>query len=350
MEFSWETLAQHLNRDAQPIALCTIVDKRGSVPRGVGTRMLVSAAGPVAGTVGGGIGEHEVITAARQQLRNGRPATLEISLAGEQELDSPAICGGWFRTLIVPWIPETDGNMAAAIVDGLDRQQELVLVEAVGDDTHTSGQRWLCERHDHAADTGGMTAAPGFNSSSPPNLPLAVTGLQSIGSDEYFISHLLPPPTLIIFGGGHLAVPLATMASWCGFAVSVIDDREEFSQPARFPHARRVITAPLEKVGGLFKPSPATYHVLITREHRHDELLLRQLLGTSYAYLGMIGSRRRTAAVKKRLIDNGFPAGEVHGVHAPIGLAIGAQTPEEIAISIMAEIIQVRHHTENGGA
>jgi xanthine dehydrogenase accessory factor len=350
MEFSWEILAQHLNREARAAAVCTIIAKRGSVPRGVGTRMLVSAAGAIAGTIGGGIGEHEVIAAARRQLAENCATTMEISLAGEQDTDSHAICGGWFRTLIIPWTPERDGDLARRIADGLDRQQKLILVEAIGGGLHPSGQRWLCENHEHTTVENCQAAEDLTAGSGLPSLPLSVTGLQSIGNDEYFISHLLPPPALIIFGGGHLAVPLAEMAAWCGFAVTVIDDREEFSQPERFPRASRVITAPMEKVTGLFKPSPSTYHVLITREHRHDELLLRQLLGTSYAYLGMIGSRRRTATVKKRLIDNGFPVGEVHAIHAPIGLAIGAQTPEEIAVSIMAEIIQVRQHTENGGA
>ncbi len=148
---------------------------------------------------------------------------------------------------------------------------------------------------------------------------------------------------MVIFGGGHLALPLAEMANWCRFAVTVIDDRAEFSSPKRFPGADQVLTAPMESVGNLYKPGPSTYLVLITREHKHDYILLKQLLGTEYAYLGMIGSKRRTSQVKQRLIDEGFNTAEISKLYSPIGLSIGAQTPAEIAISIMAEIIEIRH-------
>jgi len=150
---------------------------------------------------------------------------------------------------------------------------------------------------------------------------------------------------MVIFGGGHLAIPLVEMASWCDFDITVIDDRQDFASPARFPRAGKVIAAPMENIRELSLSSPTTYFILITREHRYDDVLLRQLIGTPYAYLGMIGSRRRTMSVKKRLIADGFPAAEVQGLHAPIGMNIGAQTPEEIAISIMAEVIAVKNRS-----
>ncbi|MEA3332122.1 MAG: XdhC family protein, partial [Pseudomonadota bacterium] len=171
------------------------------------------------------------------------------------------------------------------------------------------------------------------------------TSVQQVDIDNqgFLLSEITLPPQMVIFGGGHLALPLAEMASWCRFSVTVVDDRPEFSDPQRFPAADTVTTAPMEEIHELYTPGPNTYLVLITREHKHDYILLKQLLGTEYAYLGMIGSRRRTSQVKQRLIDEGFNPDEIKQLYSPIGLTIGAQTPAEIAISIMAEIIETRH-------
>ncbi|HHD64353.1 MAG TPA: xanthine dehydrogenase, partial [Desulfobulbaceae bacterium] len=170
-------------------------------------------------------------------------------------------------------------------------------------------------------------------------------GILQLCGCKVLATPLIPPPRMVIFGAGHLAIPLVEMASWCGFEITVIDDRQEFACADRFPRAGKVLVAPMNNIKNLGLSSLTTYFILITREHRHDNLLLRQLLGTPYAYLGMIGSRRRTTKVKERLIDDGFQQTEVATIHAPIGLKIGAQTPEEIAISIMAEVIAVKNRS-----
>jgi len=323
------------------VAVCTIVEKHGSVPRGVGTRMLVLPDGEIHGTIGGGIGEHEIIQQARQAIADGGSRLLETSLAGEIELNSAAICGGRFLTLIGYWQGAADRTLAAAIDTALEAGRQPVLFEltAAG-----GGENW--GRIFFDPETGTLLTAG--DPPEPRRLVQEWTGSEATGylklaGCRVMATRLQPPPRMIIFGGGHLAVPLVEMAAWCGFAPTVIDDRPEFADPRRFPRASRVLAAPMDDVRELLAPGPTTYYVLITREHRHDDLLLRQLLGTSYAYLGMIGSRRRTAKVKERLVKDGYDAAEVAAVHAPIGLPIKAQTPEEIAISIMAEIIAVRN-------
>ncbi|MCK4379266.1 MAG: XdhC family protein, partial [Deltaproteobacteria bacterium] len=169
------------------------------------------------------------------------------------------------------------------------------------------------------------------------------TGILQLCDCKVLVAPLMPPPQMVIFGAGHLAIPLVEMATWCGFEITVVDDRQEFASPARFPRAGKVLVAPMENIKDFGLSSATTYFILITREHRHDDMLLRQLLGTPYAYLGMIGSRRRTTKVKERLINDSFSATEINALHAPIGLEINAQTPEEIAISIMAEVIAVKN-------
>ena len=167
-----------------------------------------------------------------------------------------------------------------------------------------------------------------------------------------FIEIQAPRPHVIIAGAGHIAVPLAAVAAICEFAVTVLDDRPQYATPQRFPGADRVIAGPfttelrrLRGAGGVFDAS--THLVLVTRGHQHDVECLLEVLDDPLAYIGMIGSRRRIRAVFELLAQQqGVGAEKLARIHAPIGIDIGAQTPAEIAVAIMAEIVKVRR----GGA
>ncbi len=151
-----------------------------------------------------------------------------------------------------------------------------------------------------------------------------------------------PPATLVIVGGGHIGKALATIGDLCGFSVVVVDDRPEYANQERFPEADRVICGDFAEVLGDLPIDANSYIVTVTRGHKHDEVSLRQVAGSAAAYVGMIGSKRRVGAVLQHLIDEGLDAEAVRRVHTPIGLDIGAETPEEIAVAIMAEVVQVR--------
>ena len=344
MEFSWKDLATALESE-NGVALCTIIERRGSVPREIGARMQVKKDGSIIGTVGGGIGEHEVIQAARESIEKSQSCLVDFSLAGEQGLDSAAICGGHFTVFISYWSQAEDYDLAAAVAATLKGSRAHYLLESLPQKESTKIRRGLFDHEGlKVAGTSEQAAIPKtLQIEEKPGATNATVQQISIDKQEYLLSEITLPPQMVIFGGGHLALPLAEMASWCRFAVTIIDDRPEFSSPQRFPTADQVVTAPMEEVFNLYAPGPNTYLVLITREHKHDYLLLKQLLGTEYAYLGMIGSKRRTSQVKQRLIDEGFNPDEIKRLYSPIGLSIGAQTPAEIAISIMAEIIEKRH-------
>ncbi|HDS16335.1 MAG TPA: XdhC/CoxI family protein [Proteobacteria bacterium] len=345
MEFCWKDLLQTLEKEGRA-ALCTIIERRGSVPREVGARMLVRPDGSISGTIGGGIGEHEVIKAALQNLHLGLSRELNFSLAGEQGLDSAAICGGNFTIFIACWEKNEDGDLAAGICVNLEQGKTPWLLETRPQGGPGKTLRALYnQEHRQAITTFGKSGVPPLHLNPPTidtNPEAAVRPVEIAGLD-CLLSHIIPAPQMIIFGGGHLARPLVEMAAWCRFAVTVIDDRPEFSNRERFPAADRVLTADMEDIRGFHQPGPQVYLILITREHKHDYILLKQLLGTEYAYLGMIGSRRRTSQVKQRLLDEGFSENEIKRLCSPIGLEIGAQTPAEIAISIMAEIILKKH-------
>ncbi len=152
----------------------------------------------------------------------------------------------------------------------------------------------------------------------------------------------LPPPELVILGGGHIALPLAGLGKMLGYRVVVVDDRPDFASPARFPEADRVVCCSFAGVAEKLSFGSRSSVVIVTRGHQHDLDCLRQVIGRPLAYLGMIGSRRRIRLVRRQLVEEGFPEQQLDAVHMPIGLDIGAQTPEEIAVSIAAELIMER--------
>lgn len=150
------------------------------------------------------------------------------------------------------------------------------------------------------------------------------------------------PATLLIIGGGHIGKALATVAHLCGFTVEIIDDRPEYANAERFPEADRITSGRFDEVLDGYAIDENTYVVCVTRGHKHDETSLRVVASSAAAYVGMIGSKRRVGAVLQHLIDDGLDPEAASRVHTPIGLDIGAETPEEIAVAIMAEIIQAR--------
>ncbi len=176
------------------------------------------------------------------------------------------------------------------------------------------------------------------------NNPKYDTGLVCGGTLEIFIEPVLPPALLYIFGAGHVAYHLCKVASIAGFEVTVIDDRSSYASRERFPEACEVISDDFEAVTARLNPPEGSYMVIVTRGHRDDMRVLRWAVDARARYLGMIGSRRKTITIYKELEKEGIPAEKFANVHAPVGLDIGAVTPEEIAVAIASELIAVRRH------
>ncbi|MGC2193251.1 MAG: XdhC/CoxI family protein [Terriglobales bacterium] len=172
------------------------------------------------------------------------------------------------------------------------------------------------------------------------------TGLVCGGTLDIFIEPLLPQALLYIFGAGHVSINVYKVAKSAGFDVTVVDDRAAYASQERFPEAREVIAEDFDRVMTRLSPSEAAYIVIVTRGHRDDMRVLRWAVQTKARYVGMIGSKRKTIAIFRELQKEGLPAHLFDRVHAPIGLDIGAVTPEEIAVSITAELIAVRRKAE----
>jgi len=170
------------------------------------------------------------------------------------------------------------------------------------------------------------------------------TGLVCGGRLEVFIEPVLPPALLYVFGAGHVALSLCQAASSAGFDVIVTDDRISYASKERFPAAREVYALDFDEAMQKLDPSESSYIVIVTRGHRDDMRILRWAVQSRARYVGMIGSRRKVIEISKVLQDEGLPAHLFDRVHAPVGLDIGAITPEEIAVAITAELIAVRRH------
>ena len=172
------------------------------------------------------------------------------------------------------------------------------------------------------------------------------TGLLCGGTLDIFVEPVLPPALLYIFGAGHVSVNLYKVAKDAGFEVIVADDREAYANRERFPEAKEVIAEDFDLAMARLTPNESSYIVIVTRGHRDDMRVLRWAVQTSARYIGMIGSKRKTIAVFRELTKEGLSPELFERVHAPVGLDIGAITPEEIAVAIAAELIATRRHVE----
>ena len=172
------------------------------------------------------------------------------------------------------------------------------------------------------------------------------TGLVCGGTLDVFIEPVLPQALLYIFGAGHVSVNLYKTARSAGFDVTVVDDREAYANRERFPEAREVIAEDFDRAMARLSPGESAYIVIVTRGHRDDMRVLRWAVQTPARYVGMIGSKRKTISIFRELVKEGLSEKLFERVHAPIGLDIGAITPEEIAIAITAELIAVRRRVE----
>jgi xanthine dehydrogenase accessory factor len=174
------------------------------------------------------------------------------------------------------------------------------------------------------------------------NLMLSSTQSETVLIEPYF-----PKPRLVILGGGHIAKPLSEFASKVGFDITIVDDRPSFANASRFPEASEIICESFENCFDRINPRESDFFVIVTRGHRHDGVCLRNVLGHMPAYIGMIGSKRRVRGMKDELLNEGYSKDQLDRVNAPIGLDIGAVTPEEIAISIIAQVIAFRRARGN---
>jgi len=338
----------------ETVAVATIVDVRGSVPREVGAKMIIHPLGRHVGTVGGGCGEADVLRTALDVLQTGEPATVHVDLTEDISMQALGVCGGIMDVFVERVASDiqaeigTVPGMLAALRESVLNREPVALATVVSrtaasPTTDRPGQQaviWLDREPLGSLGLGAMEAQAIEDAREV--LRGRQHKLLKYEEASVFVEVQRRAPELIIAGGGHIALPLAQLASMCDFSVTVLDDRPSFVTEERFPTARQRISGPLrETVAGL-PMDQDTYIVLVTRGHSHDVECLLEVLDRPVGYIGMIGSQRRVDAVFQLLVNEmGIDPLKLDRVYAPIGIAIGARTPAEIAVCIMAEVINV---------
>jgi xanthine dehydrogenase accessory factor len=344
----------------RPFVLATVVNVRGSTPREIGAKMLVREDGQV-GTIGGGCGEAEIFRKARLLLEKQEGPRLEqVDLTGDFEQEEIGTCGGIMDVFIDLWMPKRDANVAAALADAAQRGEPaalLTLINGPGPLQHAAGSKAVLRLNRLNSEGLPVTLAqneleqlaqrafevsPGLLELESSGRLKPVTRVGRSDSACLFLDPLAGTQQLVIVGAGHIAQPLCVMGAMVGFRVTVIDDRAAFANRERFPQAHAIIVRPFTAAIDSLTLDGYSYVVIVTRGHAFDECSLRATLKQHPRYVGMIGSRRRVKATLERLEADGVDKGLLARVHAPIGLDIGAETPEEIAVAIMAEIIRER--------
>ncbi|MBO6574995.1 MAG: XdhC family protein [Rhodothermales bacterium] len=305
-----------------PFALARVVETWGSAPRRPGAALLVSAEGAVAGSVSGGCIESAVIQEAQACLRDGRMRFLSFGVSAETAWQVGLSCGGQISVLVQPFDPVSE--VGRAWMQGL-ASRERVWVRTALDG---SGQSVTSAATEVVA---GWDTAP----ATP-----AQTGL----FDGVFVHEIRAPARLLLLGGADISVHLSAMASRAGFEVLIVDPRAVFTDPERFDVApAQILTAWPQEVLEELKPDDDTFAVLLTHDPRIDDPALRILLQADVAYVGALGGRKTREARNARLAAAGFSEDLIARIHQPVGLAIGARDPAEIAASILAELIAVRN-------
>jgi xanthine dehydrogenase accessory factor len=339
--------AERTLKQGKPFALATAINVRGSTPREVGQ----------IGTIGGGCGEAEVYRKAQLLLEESAPSRLaEVDLTGDFEQQEIGTCGGIMDVFIDLWSPVPDLPLAREMAEAVRGSQPLALVTRIepGEGGH-GAQRALLRPNAEGASLPVELPAKAIGqlaeivSSAVPTLveidargELRSTTHLSDKTPQLFVDPLPGAQRLIIIGAGHVGQALADLGAMLGFHVVVIDDRAAFANRERFSTAAEIIVRPFEKAIDSLKLDRSSYVVAVTRGHSFDEIALRAALKQKPGYIGMIGSKRRVRATLDRIEADGVEKSVLEQVHAPIGLHIGAETPEEIAVSIMAEIIRER--------
>lgn len=302
-------------------ALATIADTSGSTPVPAGVKMLIGETDRLAGSIGGGCVEGNVIQVAIDAQRSGRPVLVTHHLNADLAGDVGLSCGGTVRIFVEPL--STDPGYVRAIAAAATAPQGEV----------TTAVDWSSGPHKT------FTSLPAGAS------PVADAHLSD--DERFVVERLVPAPRLLVFGAGHVGAAIARAAAAAGFRVTITDDRPEFADAARFPELD-VHALPPDRVLSEFAPGPADAVVVATRGHRNDAEILDRLARMTVGYVGLLGSARKRAVILKALGAAGAPAEALAAVRVPVGLDIGAVTPEEIAVSVTAELIAWRRLPPTG--
>ncbi len=328
----------------EAIALATVIQTWGSGPRGVGAKMALTRTGQIAGSVSGGCVEGAVVEAGTQVLKTGRSQLLHFGVADETAWSVGLACGGRLEVFVQP----LDEDLYAAIHQAIETGQLAATVTVIRGPAELLGREMLVHedgtRHgaldDRLDESVLAVARAAMIEGQSERLTLNDLAPEPI---EVFIDVMQPSPTLILVGGVHIAIALTAIAKTLGYRTIVIDPRRVFGSAARFPHVDRLIQAWPDEAFPQISLTRATAVAMLTHDPKIDDPALKIVLASRAFYVGALGSRTTQAKRLARMRKAGLSDEQLARLRGPIGLEIGAKSPEEIALAVMAEIVAVSH-------
>ena len=348
MKSVFEAATEELSAQRE-VVVATVVRTSGSTPQKPGAKLLVRRDGSGVGTLGGGCVEGDIWFAAQELLKRGGGAELrDYELNEDLAAQDGLVCGGTMYFLIDP-IREPDpyDSFSRQTVDAYNGGPPVAIASVV--ETHAAnavpvGAKMLIREDGvHEGAIGGAATTA--------RVVAEARGLMALGKNAYvdlgeglrcYIEAYTTPPTMVLIGGGHVSKAIAPIARSVGFRLFVFDDREEFSNFHRFPEADEVAVGDYRDGYDALPINANSFIVIATRGHQFDDAALSGALHTPASYIGLLGSRRKTILIFEEMLARGYSADELRRINAPIGLDLGGRTPEEIALSVVSEIVAFR--------
>lgn len=337
-----QTIVEFID-SGQVCAVAIVLKAEGSTPRKAGVRAVIDQAGKIYGTLGGGLVEAEAQRRAVEACKSKQPMVFDMELYGADRAADVPICGGSMRILVDPTAAK-DRASYVGLAEAVRNRHRGVMLTTISTATQTETRSQWFQQEAILSDAPFPGADNISSCLARESLELFAVDIQNPEAQtEVLVESVIPKPLLLIAGGGHIGQALALQASLVGFDVAVIDDRAEFTEPALYPEGTTTYCGNIPKKIAELSIGNDTYIVLVTRGHKLDAETLEACIHAPVAYIGMIGSRRKVALVRKNFIESGIATAEQFDrVFTPIGLDIGAVTVPEIAASITAELIAVR--------
>jgi len=336
----------HRLEEGEDLVQATITRHAGSTPRSVGSKMFVRRDGSIIGSVGGGLVEFEIQKLAREIFNTRKAQIISVDLTGEDAATTDQmICGGKLEFLVEFLAGEpVSSREFRKLITAIQEGKKGYLIKALDTKGDTVPEMERCLVRNNQPVLGSF---PGPESWIPlltaESIRKKSPVIATVEGKRFFVEPTVLPGALYIFGAGHVSRPVAELASMVEFQTIVLDDRADFANKERFPKAERIIVLPsYENLFAGLDVDQDSYLVIVTRGHLHDKTVLQQALRTNAGYIGMIGSKRKQNLLYNELMEKGFTREDLERVHNPIGIDIHAETPEEIAISIVAQLIDAR--------
>lgn len=340
-------------QDNKLCVLATIINLDGSSPRGTGTKFLIMEDNSFVGTIGGGILEKRVLDEAKTVFSSLTPSLLSYKMRGKYLESTEMICGGDVDIFLEPIYPDNPNHLHIfqEIMEIIRRGGAGLLATVVDVDRWQTDQIPKMFIKANGDKIGSLLGIDEIEDQLKDRMKQIIDSRQSevITANtregkklNIFLEPVISDPVVYIFGGGHVSKQIVPLADLVGFSVVVIDDRPEFSKPENFPAAKKVYTFPYDSALDNLEVDETSYLIIVTRGHQHDKTVLTEALKTDAKYIGMIGSKRKRLIIYDKLLKEGFKQEQLDSVHSPIGMEIEAETPEEIAVAIVGELIKVR--------